>query len=404
MNNNVVIEFFDSEPLENLITCLNYEMDKVVYIGYPQTMTEKKRQDTSESLTSLCGMSQDNIEYIEVNDNSLSVILEIIEQVIVREADNKNQCFIDITGGEDLVLVALGQASVLFKAPMHRYDVINNELNVLNPELEIKITDKAVPRRINVDIENLIRVYGARINYNHQSCKRTVDDRDKYIDMINKLWEVSTDITYKWNSMCGVLNRMLKLYSQDKMNISVSMKDFNKTYSSILNDDRNQLYWNKFINAVKKAGCISTYSANNKYFKLSFSSEIARNLLTDPGLVLELHTYFGLMEKGEYDECLTGVHIDWDGEIHQDITGNPGDDVENEIDVIARKGNIMTFISCKNGEFKKEALYELDAVVSHFGEKYIHKCIVATQPLKHADIMRAQEMGIVICNKTDVIL
>ena len=170
MNNNVVIEFFDSEPLENLITCLNYEMDKVVYIGYPQTMTEKKRQDTSESLISLCGLSQDNIEYIEVNDNSLSVILEIIEQVIVREADNKNQCFIDITGGEDLVLVALGQASVLFKAPMHRYDVIDNELNVLNPELGIKITDKAVPRRINVDIENLIRVYGARINYNHQSC------------------------------------------------------------------------------------------------------------------------------------------------------------------------------------------------------------------------------------------
>ena len=98
------------------------------------------------------------------------MILEIIEQVIVREADNKNQCFIDITGGEDLVLVALGQASVLFKAPMHRYDVINNELNVLNPELGIKITDKVVPRRINVDIENLIRVYGARINYNHQSC------------------------------------------------------------------------------------------------------------------------------------------------------------------------------------------------------------------------------------------
>ena len=64
----------------------------------------------------------------------------------------------------------------------------------------------------------------------------------------------------------------------------------------------------------------------------------------------------------------------------------------------------MTFISCKNGEFKKEALYELDVVVSHFGEKYIHKCIVATQPLKHADIMRAQEMGIVICNKTDAIL
>ena len=30
----VEFEFYDEEPLENIITCLNYQMDKVVFFKY----------------------------------------------------------------------------------------------------------------------------------------------------------------------------------------------------------------------------------------------------------------------------------------------------------------------------------------------------------------------------------
>ena len=58
--------------------------------------------------------------------------------------------------------------------------------------------------------------------------------------------------------------------------------------------------------------------------------------------------------KEDSDDCLVGVHIDWDGTIH----GGWGRDTVNEIDVLALKGYIPTFISCKNGNVDQMALYK----------------------------------------------
>ena len=83
MNRNVVIEFFDTEPIENIITCLNFKMDYVVYIGYPETMTKKRREDTVKVLFDMCDIPCECVEYVEVNDNTLSAILETIQQILV---------------------------------------------------------------------------------------------------------------------------------------------------------------------------------------------------------------------------------------------------------------------------------------------------------------------------------
>ena len=40
---NVLIEFFDEEPIENLITCTHFHMDKVICFGYNPIMTLEGR-------------------------------------------------------------------------------------------------------------------------------------------------------------------------------------------------------------------------------------------------------------------------------------------------------------------------------------------------------------------------
>ena len=60
---NVNIEFFDSEPLENLITCLNFKMDKVIFFGHSDTMTENRIQDTRRALSNICGI--EDVEFGE---------------------------------------------------------------------------------------------------------------------------------------------------------------------------------------------------------------------------------------------------------------------------------------------------------------------------------------------------
>ena len=396
MNRNVVIEFFDTEPIENIITCLNFKMDYVVYIGYPETMTKKRREDTVKVLFDMCDIPWECVEYVEVNDNTLSAILETIQQILVREADKGNQCFIDITGGEDLIMVALGQASVMYRMPMHRFNIVTNELNVLNPEIGFSIKDRAICQHLNMSTDKLLRMYGARINYGEQSRSRTIRDDKGIKDVVYALWDISAEDSTIWNCMCGVINKLLAEYSTDKMCINVPVKKYLQIYKEKVKNVSNELQWNIFIDKIKNAGCIKDYNRSSHNLSFAFTSETARDLLTNQGLALELHTYFEIQKSGKYDECIIGAHVDWDGKIHEKRQGNACYDVENEIDIIARKGNIMTFISCKNGAFKKEALYELDTVVSHFSRKYIQKCVVAAQELKPVDVMRAEEMGIAI--------
>ena len=90
------------------------------------------------------------------------------------------------------------------------------------------------------------------------------------------------------------------------------------------------------------------------------------------------------------DDCRIGVHIDWDGVIHQ----SRGDDVLNEIDVLSLYKNIPVFISCKNGHVDQHALYELETVANRFGGKYAKKILVVTKPLSHSHLLRAAEMEI----------
>ena len=100
-----------------------------------------------------------------------------------------------------------------------------------------------------------------------------------------------------------------------------------------------------------------------------------------------------LYEKVKLDangENSTGTYIDWDGIIHD------SGDVENEIDVITIKNNIISFISCKNHGIDKPELYEIDAVASQFGDKYIKKEIVTTSEPPVVCAERAQQMGIKI--------
>ena len=53
-------------------------------------------------------------------------------------------------------------------------------------------------------------------------------------------------------------------------------------------------------------------------------------------------------------------------------------DTYNEIDVIAMKGLIPYFVSCKNGRIATEELYKLKTVADKFGGDYAKKILITT--------------------------
>lgn len=109
---------------------------------------------------------------------------------------------------------------------------------------------------------------------------------------------------------------------------------------------------------------------------------------------MEMYAFLKEIQEKEVHDCRVGVHIDWDGVVHN----LAGADVLNEIDVMSINNNLPTFISCKIGNVDQMALYELETVADRFGGKYAKKVLVIAKDMAHGHMLRAEEMGIEVRN------
>ena len=118
-------EFFDEEPIENIITCLHYKFDKVIFFGEKKFLEERKRE-TETFLLKYCNVKQ--VLFIEISCTNPNDVIKTMRTVIVNEQSMGNDCYFDITGGEGLSLFAFGVLSNELTVPVHMYDIVKDEL------------------------------------------------------------------------------------------------------------------------------------------------------------------------------------------------------------------------------------------------------------------------------------
>lgn len=385
---NVNIEFFDSEPLENLITCLNYKMDKVIFFGHSDTMTDSKVRDTRRALKNICNIT--DVEFITVSQKSLYKVLELLEKEITAEMKGGNKCFFDLSGGEDLVLVAMGMLATQYKVPLHKFALPENELYLLTKWDKVPRIDEVVERReLKLTLDDIIGLHGGVINYRQQKdVKSNLDDK-AFRESVRIMWEIANDSQKKWNGLSSVFKECTK-YEDENLRVRASVKVMKQVLKRIP-DIISVKELANYLNRLGNQGILEKVSMDEEFIKFSYSNPMIRECLLDAGCLLELHTYYTRVESGRYSDCRVGVHIDWDGEINgREI------DVENEIDVMLLEGVVPVFISCKNGRVNQMSLYELDAVANRFGGKYVRKELAATQEITPGYLKRAEEMSIII--------
>ena len=385
---NVNIEFFDSEPLENLITCLNFKMDKVIFFGHSDTMTESRIQDTRRALRNICGIEE--VEFITVSQKSLYKVLELLEKEITAEMKSGNTCFFDLSGGEDLVLVAMGMLATQYKVPLHKFALPENELYLLTKWDKVPRIDEVVERRdLQLTLDDIIGLHGGVINYRQQKdVKNNLQDKE-FRTAVKVMWEIANDNQKKWNGLSSVFKECTK-YEDEYQRVRVSVKAMKQAMNRIP-DIISVKELSNYLERLENQTILERVSIEQEFIKFSYKTPLIRDCLLDAGCLLELHTYYERVESGRYSDCRVGVHIDWDGEINgREI------DVENEIDVMLLEGVVPVFISCKNGRVNQMALYELDAVANRFGGKYVRKELSATQEITPGYLKRAEEMGIIV--------
>ncbi len=364
----VVFEFLSDDPLDNIITPLNFKVDKVVYFGYHNSIEEQEKKIRS-LLKEYCDVR--SCDFRELSAKNLMNNCDKMRAEIKKEQEAGNEVYCDITGGDELALVAFGRISVELKVPIHMFELPSWKLLEFDEGAEYSISGSVERRNIKYGLDMHVGLYGAKVNYKKRKDEKDLSDEEYRRDV----------------------QAIAEVYFEN-------MEDWGRFLNYLHNDNKaDVIRFNEMMDRLADAG-ILRYAVNGnrkdvKYLKTSF-----KDCLQHVGTILELTTLMDAEKR--YSDVRVGESIDWDGVIHD------RGDVYNEIDVIGMDGYTPVFISCKNGQLLKrdgngvtdngylEALYELNTVAHRLGGKYAKKVLVTWVNVTGAYLERAKEMGIEI--------
>ncbi len=379
----VNVEFFVDAPIENVITGLNYRVDKTIFFGYEEAM-KKKGTCVKKFLQEICGVQE--VEFCPVDETDLGSIIDTIGDKVNQETEAGNRVFFDLTGGESLVLVAFGILSHELKAPMHVYKIKENQIHEYGYDGVEALSEVAEYDPIQMTLDSYIMLHGGRINYRMQKQYKSDWEPDEEKD-IEKMWNLSRKYSSKWVHYCSLLRKF-----EPDQNLSVRA-DAKKVAAAVQKSAvvGTMGSFTKFLDECKAAGVMTDVFHQSGVLHYRYKNESIRKVFWDSGSILEMYVFLKESQKDTNSDCLVGVHIDWDGVFHVG-----GEDVLNEIDVLTMEGNHPVFISCKIGNVDQMALYELETVASRFGGKYVKKVLAVAKEVSIAHCLRAEEMGIEI--------
>lgn len=387
----VLVEFFDIEPLDNMIGCLSIHPDKVYFVGESKFM--KRQLDTYKSFLSHHGIHAE-INLVPVSRSSLSDIVEKVSAIVEKE----DECCFDLTGGADLLLVAVGMIYERYKdrkkLVIHRYNVRKNTVSLCE-----KSCDAMLERyRPAVMVEEGIALHGGAVPTSFVNGKRDESWQytDDFVRDVDLMWNIAKRNPSAWNSQTATLSgfESIKKPSNDTLLTVVDVSG-----------RKNIPYIKRLLNALYKAKLITQLENEGKILSYRFKNNQVKRCILKSGNVLELKTLITARKlKNEdgsdfYSDSTVQVCIDWDGRLHDG--GNDVMDTANEIDVMLMKELVPVFISCKNGSVGDDELYKLNTVTSRFGGKYAKKVLVATHLGKKGQAakyfrQRASDMNIIL--------
>lgn len=379
----VNIEFLDREPIENIISSLHFKFDKTIFFGFSEVI-EAKKEITKNFLKKYCGVKE--VSFVCLPEYQLDSILAAMRKVVEQELMRKNDVFFEVTGGESLILIAFGMLAESFKAPMHSFEIETQKLIELNRENITPISEVAPRQHIQLDLDAFIEMQGGKINYRlHKGAKNL--ENPEFEKQIESLWNISSKYGEKWNFFADFLRRCCG--PDADLLVDVTGKQVMAAYRKV-NRFQSIRELGRILADCASAGVLVDFMHTKDNLSFRYKDEKIKDILWDAGSILEMHTF--MEERKNSDDCMVGVHLDWDGVIYNHSLK----DTLNEIDVLSLKGVIPTFISCKNGSVNQMALYELQTVADKFGGKYAKKVIAAPQGLNDTHSLRAKEMGIEI--------
>ncbi len=396
------IEFFDESPVENICACLWHLPKTVILVGNKGKLLKKH----AARYAALFARRGQQVEFLcrSVNPNDILQTVEELDAIVQSYED----CSFDLTGGDEAYLVAVG---ILFerygkeKIKMHRFNLRTETVTDFDGDGATLPQDG----KLSLSVEELIRLHGGEILYDTEKPHGTHlwKMEEEFQADILKMWAICRRAGRAWNQQIAMLAAAqepmaARTPDPDAPPLSTFAWIPEKPEFAVRSGPR-YAYCEEILRELKAQGLVRDFSYARERFFISYKNEQVKRCLLRGGQILEMIIYLmALRAKDEagapvYNDVMTGVCIDWDGEIH---LGTDVKDTENEIDAIFLHGTVPVFVSCKNGMIETEELYKLQSVAQRFGGKYAKKVLIAASLEDSATNFddyfraRAKEMGI----------
>lgn len=372
------IEFFDKVASENVSACLTYVPDRVIYIGENSKLM-KKHIANYERVFKNRGC---NIEFLYRTicrsnpSDAVRVLSELVEEY--------DDCIFDITGGEEMYILALG--IVCERHPekdirVHMFNLRNNTVYVCSNDGTVSLHEAPM-----LSIDENVRIYGGDVVYGNIDEEKTyVWNLDEtFLCDLEAIWDVCRYDVKGWNFQSDILRfaEMLGEVSDDGLTVTVlrnSLERYVLQHRAKLTESA------EIIDYLSKCGLITYFDdTESGVLTVSYKNAQVKKCIVKAGQALEMKVYTTLLWLADkdgnpiYNDILNGVVIDWDGEFHDGDEIPIVYDTVNEIDIMLMHGVIPVFISCKNGLVTSDELYKLETVAERFGGPYSKKVLVAT--------------------------
>lgn len=362
-----LIECCDQSILHNIAGTLYLNPDKVIVIGEGELL-----QGTVERIANfLAGRNiqpQIPVESLDIQDMNFNAITQAILDTVNKEP----YCVIDITGGDERVIMAVGVA--LTKVEGEKPDVQKFDLLTDHP-IDCDGDGMIIPPNpVHLTVKELVALHGGIVHPNSYQPSAGITPLD-----LAGFWSFVKDNSSMWNDAQAVLGQFEKR-SRDKFEVEIYRSRLGSEIKDFKQKDK---VFKNLISILETRGMIQDDS-DPQCYRYRYTSAFHRHCTAKAGNVLELKVLLEakaqVNQDGSpfFDDCLMGVHIDWDGIVHTKEEQAQDPDTRNEMDLILTRGMRSLFISCKNGGVNEDELYKLNTVAHRFGGPHAQKLLIAT--------------------------
>jgi hypothetical protein len=364
---SLLVELFDHHTIEkNVYQTFICDCDEVLFLSLKK-ITEEERLSLKHFLLD----QVPHLKQVHFRQISLDKITDDLNLFLT----NYDSVTLDVFGGDSILAIFLYQYGLEKQLPIVAIDIEQGKQFKWKMG-KVEKEELVIP---DLTIEQLMALRGGKLLKSKQPFHTP-----KQIAAIKKLANSALSNPEEWLKVTQffALAKTSNLHSE--------------TGKVLENNGKRYYYPKSIISLLTDADLLHIEEETSNRVSYTFSTPEAQLLCRSKGHILELYLYLLALESEYFDECMIGAEIDWNGIFPE------ADNVQNEIDVVLRKGRSIVFISCKMTDLSVEAINELELYANHFAGESCLKLIVCSGKINPAYINRCHEYGVLVIKNDQI--